>query len=114
MDKRERLEKTIAGEAIDRVPAALWRHWPGDDERAADLARAVVDFQQQFDWDFVKVTPASSYSVADYGVQDLWEGNLEGTRSYTQRLFPARSTGQNCARLIHCAALSVATWRRCS
>ncbi|MGQ9890002.1 MAG: uroporphyrinogen decarboxylase family protein [Aggregatilineales bacterium] len=86
MDKRERLEKTIAGEATDRVPAALWRHWPGDDERAADLARAVVDFQQQFDWDFVKVTPASSYSVADYGVQDVWEGNLEGTRSYTRRV----------------------------
>ncbi len=86
MDKRERLEKTIAGEAADRVPAALWRHWPGDDERAADLARSVVDFQRAFDWDFVKVTPASSYSVADYGVQDQWEGNLEGTRVYTRRV----------------------------
>lgn len=86
MDKRERLEKTIAGEAADRVPVALWRHWPGDDERAADLAQAVVEFQRTFDWDFVKVTPASSYSVADYGVQDQWEGNLEGTRAYTRRV----------------------------
>ncbi len=86
MNKRERLEKTIAGEATDRVPVALWRHWPGDDQRAADLARSCVDFQNAFDWDFVKVTPASNYSVTDYGVQDQWEGNLEGTRTITRHV----------------------------
>jgi len=86
MNKRERLEKTIAGEATDRVPVALWRHWPGDDQRAADLARSTVDFQKTYDWDFVKVTPASSYSVTDYGVQDEWQGHLEGTRTYTKRV----------------------------
>jgi uroporphyrinogen decarboxylase len=85
MNKRERLEKTFAGEATDRVPVALWRHWPGDDQRAADLARSTVEFQNTFDWDFVKVTPASSFCVTDYGVQDEWEGNLEGTRTYTRR-----------------------------
>ncbi len=86
MDKRERLTKTLAGEATDRVPVALWRHWPGDDQRAADLARSTVDFQRTYDWDLVKVTPASSYCVADYGVQDQWEGNLEGTRTYHKRV----------------------------
>ena len=40
MTKRERLEKTIHGEEADRVPVALWRHWPGDDQRAADLVEA--------------------------------------------------------------------------
>ncbi|HEX2906642.1 MAG TPA: uroporphyrinogen decarboxylase family protein [Phototrophicaceae bacterium] len=85
MNKRERLAKAIAGEPTDRVPVALWRHWPGDDQRAADLARSVVDFQKAYDWDLVKVTPASSYMIADYGVQDVWEGNLEGTRTYTKR-----------------------------
>ena len=79
MNKRERLEKTFAGEPTDRIPVALWRHWPGDDLRAADLARSIVDFQNAFDWDFVKVTANSNYSVSDYGVQDEWEGNLEGT-----------------------------------
>ena len=86
MEKRERLEKTIAGEATDRVPVALWRHWPGDDQRAADLARSTVDFQKTYDWDFVKVTPASSFCLTDYGVQDQWEGSLEGTRTYTKRV----------------------------
>lgn len=84
MEKRERLEKAFSGEVSDRMPVALWRHWPGDDQRAADLARSVVDFQNAYDWDFVKVTASSNYSVQDYGVQDEWEGNLEGTRRTTK------------------------------
>lgn len=91
MNKRERLEKTIAGEAADRVPVALWRHWPGDDQRAADLARSTIEFQKNYDWDFIKVTPASSYCVTDYGVQDQWEGSLEGTRKYVKRVVSNRS-----------------------
>ncbi|MFN8375799.1 MAG: uroporphyrinogen decarboxylase family protein [Anaerolineae bacterium] len=86
MNKRERLEKTISGEVVDRVPVALWRHFPGDDQRAADLARSVIEFQKSYDWDFVKVTPASNHSVADYGVQDEWRGSIEGTREVTRRI----------------------------
>ena len=36
--KRRRLEAAIAGETVDRLPVALWRHWPGDDQDAAALA----------------------------------------------------------------------------
>ncbi len=86
MEKRERLEKTIAGEPTERPPVALWRHWPGDDQRAADLARSTIEFQNTYDWDFVNVTPASSFCVNDYGVLDQWEGTLDGTRAYTKRL----------------------------
>lgn len=83
--KRERLERAIQGSEVDRVPVALWRHWPGDDQRAADLAEATVAFQRRWDFDFVKVTPASSFCLTDYGVQDRWVGSLEGTREYTRR-----------------------------
>ncbi len=86
LSKRERLEKTIAGEPVDRVAVALWRHWPGDDQRAADLAKSTVEFQQRYDFDFVKITPASSFCITDYGVQDRWAGSLEGTREYTRRV----------------------------
>ncbi|HVO43827.1 MAG TPA: uroporphyrinogen decarboxylase family protein [Aggregatilineales bacterium] len=85
LSKRERIEKTLAGEPVDRVAVALWRHWPGDDQRPADFVRAVVDFQRQYDWDFIKFTPTSSFCIADYGVQDRWVGSLEGTREYTRR-----------------------------
>ena len=43
--------------------------------RPDDLAAAVVGFQRRYDYDFVKVTPASSFSVADWGVRDEWRGN---------------------------------------
>jgi uroporphyrinogen decarboxylase len=86
LSKRERLERAVAGEETDRVPVALWRHWPGDDQRAVDLAEATIAFQHQWDFDFVKVTPASSYCVTDYGVQDRWQGNLEGTREYVRHV----------------------------
>lgn len=80
MDKHERLEKTFAGELVDRVPVALWRHWPGDDQRAADLARAHIHFQQQFDWDFLVVAPSSHFMVTGYGLQDVWRGASSGKR----------------------------------
>lgn len=75
----------MAGEKVDRVPVALWRHFPGDDQRPLDLVQACVDFQKQWDFDFLKITPASSYSVVDYGVQDEWVGNVEGTRENRRR-----------------------------
>ncbi len=80
MDKRERLEKTIAGELTDRVPVSLWKHYPGDDQRAADLARSHVDFMQFYDWDFLTVVPSRHYMVVDYGLQDVWRGTTTGAR----------------------------------
>ncbi len=82
MLKRTRLERAFAGEDVDRPPVALWRHWPGDDQRPGDLAAATIRFQQEYDWDFVKVTPSSEYCLRGWGVQTVWEGNNEGTRRY--------------------------------
>lgn len=82
MSKEERLKAAIGGEAVDCPPVALWRHFPGDDQRPEDLAAATVAFQRRYDFDFVKVTPASSFCVRDWGAQDQWLGNVEGTRDY--------------------------------
>lgn len=86
MSKRERLEATITGQPVDRVAVALWRHWPGDDQRAEDLTRATLDFQRTFDFDFIKVTPSSNYCIADWGAESRWVGNQEGTREWGQRV----------------------------
>ncbi len=82
MDKRERLQATIAGEAVDRVAVSAWRHQPGDDQSADAFAAATLAFQREFDFDFVKVTPASSYCLKDWGVTDAWRGHPHGTRDY--------------------------------
>ena len=82
MDHRERLAHVINREKADRVPVAFWRHFPVDDQQPESLAASTLGFQQQFDLDFVKVTPASSFCVKDWGIDDAWRGNSEGTRDY--------------------------------
>jgi len=84
MSKRERLEAAIRGETVDRPPVALWRHFPGCDQEPAELAASTVAFQRQYDFDFIKVTPASSFCVRDWGAEDRWLGNQEGTREYSR------------------------------
>ena len=72
--------------ALDRIPVALWRHFPVDDQSPETLAAATLAYQKQFDFDLVKVTPASSFCLRDWGVEDKWEGDPEGTRRYTRRV----------------------------
>ena len=86
MRKRERLERAIAGEPLDRVPVALWRHWQGDDQRYADLARATIDFQRDYNWDFVRVMPARSFLTSDYGLQEAWTGGADGRGEIQKRV----------------------------
>ncbi|MBE9525017.1 MAG: uroporphyrinogen decarboxylase [Chloroflexi bacterium] len=86
MTHRQRLEACISGGKPDRTPVALWHHFPVDDQDPALLAAAALDFQRRYDFDFVKVTPASSFATRDWGIQDVWLGNTEGTRQYTQRV----------------------------
>ena len=86
---RQRLEACLSGTLIDRPPVALWRHFPVDDQSPVKLAAAVLEFQRAYDFDLVKVTPASSYCLKDWGTQDEWRGDMEGTRQYTRRVIKA-------------------------
>jgi uroporphyrinogen decarboxylase len=82
---RERLHACLAGDAaLDRTPVALWRHFPVDDQDPRRLAQATAVFQRTHEFDLVKVTPASSFCLKDWGVEDIWEGDSEGTRRYTK------------------------------
>ncbi len=65
---------------MDRPPVSLWRHFPVEDQDPALLSKAIVTFQKTYDFDFVKITPASSFCLKDWGLVDLWKGNPEGTR----------------------------------
>jgi len=37
----------------------------------------------------MKVTPASSFCLKDWGAEDAWRGSVEGTREYTKRVVEA-------------------------
>ena len=82
----ERIQACLKGEIIDQTPVALWRHFPVDDQSPELLASAQIAFQRTYDFDIVKVSPASSFCIRDWGVEDEWRGNPEGTRQYTKHV----------------------------
>lgn len=86
MNKRERLHAAIHKKKVDRPPIALWRHFPVDDLDSEKFARRVVEFQNAYDFDFAKVTPASSYVAEMYGGELRDAGNREGTRVHVRRV----------------------------
>jgi uroporphyrinogen decarboxylase len=85
MTHRERIHAAVRGERPDRVPVALWRHFPGDDQRAEKLAAAHIAFYRAYDVDLLKVTPASGYYGDDWGLRAGYKPNREGVRTYADR-----------------------------
>jgi uroporphyrinogen decarboxylase len=83
---RDRIEVCLSGESPDRPPVAFWRHFPVDDQTPEGLASATIAYQNQFDFDLVKVSPSSSFCIKDWGAEDVWNGAIEGTRDYTKRV----------------------------
>ena len=81
MTQRERVFAVIHGEAVDRPPVSVWRHFPEIDMTAEGLADATVAFQRRFDWDLVKFMPPGIYSIVDYVVETDWVPNDHGVRT---------------------------------
>jgi len=82
----DRIETITNGEVPDRPAVAFWRHFPVDDMDPGTLARSTIHFQELFDFDLVKVSPASVFCIKDWGVDSVWRGNPEGSREYTKRV----------------------------
>jgi uroporphyrinogen decarboxylase len=79
---RQRIEAVLSGEKPDRIPVALWRHFPVDDQDPFRLANAIAAYQNQFDFDLIKITPPSSLFACEWGANDEWRGDPEGTRDF--------------------------------
>ncbi|CAK7073216.1 MAG: hypothetical protein DELT_01992 [Desulfovibrio sp.] len=60
-NKKDRMNAVVRGEVADRAPISAWRHFPGMEETPEDLARAMSDFQDTYDWDYMKINPRAVY-----------------------------------------------------
>lgn len=89
MRPRDRIEAVLRGRPTDRVPWALWRHFPGDDLNPRRLAEASIAFQRRFGFDLVKVTPSAGFMAEAWGVRLAPRGDEEGTRQYLTRAVEA-------------------------
>jgi len=67
MSRRERVLAAIRRQPVDRVPYAVWRHFPTVDRSPAGLAQATLRFHDHYGSDFLKITPRAGYAVEPWG-----------------------------------------------
>ncbi len=60
----------VRGEAVDRPPFAVWRHfYPEENEGAQRLARTTIDFTRRHELDLVKYNPRAHYHAEPWGTR---------------------------------------------
>ncbi len=74
MTHNERVLATLRGHETDRTPISMWRHFFDKETRPETLAEAMLGFQEQFDWDYMKFNPRASYHVEGWGVKVAYHG----------------------------------------
>ncbi len=67
MSRRERGLAAVNRQPVDRVPYAVWRHFPSVDRSPAGLAQATLRFHERYGSDFLKITPRGGYAVEAWG-----------------------------------------------
>ncbi|MDD2302249.1 MAG: uroporphyrinogen decarboxylase family protein [Eubacteriales bacterium] len=74
----DRVKALLEGKKLDVPAINLWKHFPPYDENPVQLVRKITQFQERFNWDFVKVTYQGLYSIQDWGSWIKWpERNCE-------------------------------------
>lgn len=95
MSRRERILAAINRQPVDRVPYAVWRHFPTVDRSPAGLSQATLRFHERYGSDFLKITPAAGYAAEAWGCIESDDPAPDGHRP--------------CAR---CAVRSADDWNR--
>lgn len=70
IDRRQAFYEILAGEQpVGRPPSltSAWGHFVGSEYGPAEQAKAHIDFVRQWDWDWVKINPRSSYYAEVWG-----------------------------------------------
>jgi uroporphyrinogen decarboxylase len=80
MSRRERIQAAVARQPVDRVPYAVWRHFPSVDRSPAGLAQATLRFHDHYGSDFLKITPRGGYAVEAWGCVEGGQVQPDGHR----------------------------------
>ena len=86
MNALERVTAALTGKPFDRPPISMWRHFYEHEMSADSMAQAMIAFQEEFQWDFMKINPRANYHVEDWGVKLRYSGTP--TESPTVTEFP--------------------------
>ena len=80
MSHRERIVAALNRQPVDRVPYAVWRHFPKVDRSSAGLAQATLRFHERYGSDFLKITPTGGYAVEAWGCVEGADERPDGHR----------------------------------
>jgi uroporphyrinogen decarboxylase len=80
--RRKRLYQYLDHPDTQYTPVSFWRHFPSADQEIDSFVEATVNWQEKYDFDFVKVTPPSSFCLKDWGARDIYTENPLGVRTY--------------------------------
>lgn len=89
MTRRERIRAAINREPVDRVPYAVWRHFPAVDKSPAGLAQSTLRFHERYGSDFLKITPSGGHAVEAWGCVEGEAMRADGHRPCAQHAIRA-------------------------
>jgi len=78
LSHKDRVSKIISGDEPDRPAISAWNHFYSRETTAEDLALVMLEFQGEYDWDFMKINPRAGYFVEDWGVKFKFGGRPGG------------------------------------
>jgi uroporphyrinogen decarboxylase len=67
MNRRERVEAALSGKKLDRVPVSAWCHFFDKEVSMDGFVNSMLEFQNYYDWDYMKIHPRYSYHLEDWG-----------------------------------------------
>ncbi|MHA2180227.1 MAG: uroporphyrinogen decarboxylase family protein [Promethearchaeota archaeon] len=69
MDKFNLIKKAFKAEPTEKVPYAIWKHFPEFDKSPEGLLKAQMKFQDEFDSDIMKISISGRAFASDFGAE---------------------------------------------
>lgn len=69
MNREERVRAVLNGQEPDRIPVSVWMHFSQYDQDPRSLAEVMVEFNETYDYDFIKMMPFGAYTTPDWGTK---------------------------------------------
>jgi len=72
MNAYERVKAMVEKRPVDRPGASAWKHFHDEDRVVNDLVKKTIAFQEQNQWDFIKVMANGVHAQEQYGADIQW------------------------------------------
>ena len=76
MNSYERLRAMVEGRPVDRPGATIWKHFFLEDRVVEDSVKKHTAFQEQNQWDLIKIMSNGVYFQEQYGADITWSLSL--------------------------------------